>query len=218
MKKTLFLFSLILLVAGCAGTKVKSFKAVPMDGKKTVLEEKIVEEVTDSLIGERIKKSIVRTAVTSSAITLSEQNSYEDENFKINFKFNSNNIDLTINNKREVDASFLADYSYYTSYDATKYKLFLLDSWKDNKKIIKSQVSPVIPKVTSTTINLTPEICIDSSIGSGTDNYQYWQRGTLASNTIGKKAVNDYVEILIPIKCESNVYSYLFKVKLTPEK
>lgn len=215
MKKILCLFSLILFFVGCANSQVKNFKTSSLEGKKTVLLEEIVEETSDTLLGEKTKKIIKRTAITTQTITLSEQNSFEDENFVINFTFNSNNMDISIKNKSESDASFFTDYSYYTTVDNRKYRMILLESWKGNTKSIKTQVSPAITKSETTVLNITPESCIDFSAGTGAENYTYWQRGTLISSTIGKKAVNDYVEILIPIKLNSNIYSYLFKVKLS---
>jgi hypothetical protein len=215
LKKTLYLFSLILLFVGCANSQVKNFKSSSLEGKKTVIIEEIVEETSDSILGERTKKIIKRTPTTTEAITLSEQNNFEDENFAINFVFNSNNIDISIKNKSETDGSFFTDYSYYQTLDNKKYRMFLLESWKGSSKSIRTQISPVITKSSTTVLNFTPESCIDFSAGTGAENYTYWQRGTLLSTTIGKKAVQDYVEILIPIKLNSNIYSYLFKVKLS---
>lgn len=215
MKKVLLMLSTILLVAGCANSNLKSYKASPIEGKKTVIVEEIVEETSDTIIGERTKKVIKRTPTTSSAITLTENSSFEDENFALNFKFNSNNIDVTIKNKKDTDASFFTDYSYYLTPDSKKYRMILLESWKGNNKLINSQQSLIIAKNSTITLNLTPESCIDFSAGTGSDNYVYWQKGSLNSVTLGKKAVNDYVEFLIPIKSESNIFAYLFKVKLT---
>ena len=215
LKKTLCLFSLILLFVGCANSQPKNFKATSLEGKKTTITEEVVEETSDSILGEQTKKTIKRTPLTSSAIMLSENSSFEDENFAINFTFNTNNIDITLKNKSETDAFLFTDYSYYITLDNRKYRMLLLESWKDNKGSIRSQPSPGIAKLSTVTFNLTPESCIDFSAGTGAENYSYWQRGTLLSTTTGKKSVQDFVEILIPIKSGSNIYTYLFKVKLS---
>lgn len=215
MKKILlFIFAMLLLTA-CSNSRTKgSYKATAIEGNKSTIVEEVVEETTLSLLGESTKKVIKRNPKDSSAITLNSDGAFSDEMFDIKFDFKLNYFDLTVNNKTDVNVSYLSDYAYFLATDGKKYNLVLEPSWKNAKGVVRTQEPVVMLGKSSTVLNLTPVLNLDYSMGSALDSVIYWRYKNLLSTPQGVKAVNDFVEILIPFKSGNQITTYKFKLKL----
>ena len=215
MKKILILFFLIFLLTACSNSRTKgSYKAVGIEGNKTTIVEEIVEETTLTLLGESTKKVIKRNPKDNLVITLNEDGGFSDEMFDLKFNFKLNYFDLTINNKTDVNVSYLSDYAYFLATDGKKYNLVLESNWKNAKGVVRTQEPVVLAGKTTTVLNLTPILNLDYSMGYALDSILYWRYKDLLATPQGVKAVNDFVEILIPFKSGNQITTYRFKLKL----
>ena len=215
MKKNLILIFAIFLLTACSNSRTKgSYKAVGIEGNKTTIVEEIVEETTLTLLGESTKKVIKRNPKDNLVITLNEDGGFSDEMFDLKFNFKLNYFDLTINNKTDVNVSYLSDYAYFLATDGKKYNLVLESNWKNAKGVVRTQEPVVLAGKTTTVLNLTPILNLDYSMGSALDSILYWRYKDLLATPQGVKAVNDFVEILIPFKSGNQITTYRFKLKL----
>jgi len=215
MKKILILIFAIFLLTACSNSRTKgSYKAVGIEGNKTTIVEEIVEETTLTLLGESTKKVIKRNPKDNLVITLNEDGGFSDEMFDLKFNFKLNYFDLTINNKTDVNVSYLSDYAYFLATDGKKYNLVLESNWKNAKGVVRTQEPVVLAGKTTTVLNLTPILNLDYSMGSALDSILYWRYKDLLATPQGVKAVNDFVEILIPFKSGNQITTYRFKLKL----
>ncbi len=215
MKKILLFILAMLLLTACSNSTTKgSYKATAIEGNKSVIVEEIVEETTLTLLGESTKKVIKRNQKESSAITLNEDGTFSDDMVDIKFDFKLNYFDLTINNKSELNVNYLSDYAYFLAVDGKKYNLVLESNWKGAKGVVRTQEPIVIPAKSSVALNLTPLLNLDYSMGSALDSIIYWRYKNLLATPQGVKVVNDFVEILIPLKANNEIITYKFKLKL----
>lgn len=213
-KSALILFAAIFLTA-CSSNPIKgNFKAQMVNGNKTTIVEEMVEETTVGLLGESTKKILKRNQKDSVSIELNSDNSYSDENISLKFNFSLNYFEVDVKNLSNSNIEYLCDYAYFKGIDDEKYNLICESNWKDPKEVIRSQNNITIQQDLTTTLNLTPMLNLDYSLGTSLDSVHYWRQKNLLSTAKENPVKKDYVEIMLPFKRGNEIYTYQFKLHL----